>query len=45
VKAAEYMEQVPGMLEAKTGFQPRNDITVFVSGQRDDTIGEGIMRD
>ncbi|HUK84947.1 MAG TPA: isoleucine--tRNA ligase, partial [Candidatus Acidoferrum sp.] len=47
VKAAEYAEQIPEYVGGENWVSSQeNDITVFVSGQRDDTLlGEGIMRD
>jgi isoleucyl-tRNA synthetase len=47
VKAAEYVEQVPEYVGGENWVSSQEgDITVFVSGQRDDTLlGEGIMRD
>jgi isoleucyl-tRNA synthetase len=47
VKAAEYAEQVPEYVGGENWVSSQeDDITVFVSGQRDDNLlGEGIMRD
>ena len=47
VKAAEYVVQVPEYVGGENWVSSQEgDITVFVSGQRDDTLlGEGIMRD
>src|SRR5208283_2762702 len=47
VKAAEYSVQVPEYVGGENWVSSQEgDITVFVSGQRDDTLlGEGIMRD
>ncbi len=47
VKAAEYMVQVPEYIGGENWVSSQEgDITVFVSGQRDETLlGEGIMRD
>ena len=47
VKAAEYAAQVPEYVGGENWVSSQEDeITVFVSGQRDDTLlGEGIMRD
>lgn len=47
VKAAEYAVQVPEYVGGENWVSSQEgDITVFVSGQRDDTLlGEGIMRD
>ncbi len=47
VKAVEYVLQVPEYVGGETWVSSQEgDITVFVSGQRDDSLlGEGIMRD
>ena len=47
VKAAEYATQVPEWVGGENWVSAQEDeVTVFVSGQRDDTLlGEGIMRD
>jgi isoleucyl-tRNA synthetase len=47
VKAAEYTTQVPEWVGGENWVSAQEgDVTVFVSGQRDDTLlGEGIMRD
>jgi isoleucyl-tRNA synthetase len=47
VKTVEYLVQVPGYVGGENWvFSQEGDITVFVSGQRDETLlGEGIMRD
>ena len=47
VKAAEYATQVPEYVGGENWVSSQeDDITVFVSGQRDDKLlGEGIMRD
>jgi isoleucyl-tRNA synthetase len=47
VKAAEYMEQAPECVNSENWvFSQIDDITVYLSRQRDDTLlGEGIMRD
>jgi isoleucyl-tRNA synthetase len=47
VKAAEYFMQVPEYVGGENWVSAQEDeVTVFVSGQRDDTLlGEGIMRD
>jgi isoleucyl-tRNA synthetase len=47
VKAAEYLTKVPDYFGGENWVSSQEDeITVFVSGQRDDTLlGEGIMRD
>ncbi len=47
VKAAEYSVQVPEYVGGENWVSSQEDeITVFVTGQRDDTLlGEGIMRD
>ena len=47
VKAVEYATEVPECVEGENWVSSQEDeITVFVSGQRDDTLlGEGIMRD
>jgi isoleucyl-tRNA synthetase len=47
VKAAEFAVQVPEYIGGENWVSSQeDDITVFVSGQRDDTLlGEGIMRD
>jgi isoleucyl-tRNA synthetase len=47
VKAAEYTVQVPEYVGGENWVSSQEgDITVFVSGQRDETLlGEGIMRD
>ncbi len=47
VKAAEYAMQVPEYVGGENWVSAQeNEITVFVSGQRDETLlGEGIMRD
>jgi isoleucyl-tRNA synthetase len=47
VKAAEYATQVPEWVGGENWVSAQEgDVTVFVSGQRDDTLlGEGVMRD
>jgi isoleucyl-tRNA synthetase len=47
VKSAEYNQKVPEFVESENWVSHQeDDITVFISGQRDDTLlGEGIMRD
>jgi isoleucyl-tRNA synthetase len=47
VKAAEYTTQVPEWVGGENWVSAQEgEVTVFVSGQRDDTLlGEGIMRD
>ena len=47
VKAAEFVVQVPEYVGGENWVSSQEgDVTVFVSGQRDDTLlGEGIMRD
>ena len=47
MKAAEFAVQVPEYVGGENWVSSQeDDITVFVSGQRDDTLlGEGIMRD
>ena len=47
MKAAEYAVQVPEYVGGENWVSSQeDDITVFVSGQRDDNLlGEGIMRD
>jgi isoleucyl-tRNA synthetase len=47
VKAAEYLTKVPDCVGGENWVSSQeNEITVFISGQRDDTLmGEGIMRD
>jgi len=47
VKAAEYAASVPEYVGGESWVSAQeNDVTVFLSGQRDETLlGEGIMRD
>jgi hypothetical protein len=47
VKSADYVVQVPEYVGGENWVSAQeNDVTVFVSGQRDETLlGEGIMRD
>ena len=47
MKAAEYAAKVPEYVGGENWVSTQEDeVTVFVSGQRDDTLlGEGIMRD
>ena len=47
MKAAEYLTKVPDCVGGENWVSSQeNEITVFISGQRDDTLlGEGIMRD
>jgi len=47
VKSAEYTQKIPEYIENENWVsRQEDDITVFISGQRDDTLlGEGIMRD
>jgi isoleucyl-tRNA synthetase len=47
IKSAEYIQEVPEYIESETWVsRQEDDITVFISRQRDDTLlGEGIMRD
>ncbi|MDR0372292.1 MAG: class I tRNA ligase family protein, partial [Nitrososphaerota archaeon] len=47
VKSAEYTQKVPEYVGSENWVsRQEDDITIFISGQRDDTLlGEGIMRD